>query len=143
MNTYIVDASVAVKWFLEEENQKSAIHLANECGKNRIKIIVPEFFFVEMANVFWSKTERNLLKIFEAMEMMDRLVKLGLKRYSDHELSEVALENALQYGISVYDALYVSLAEIYVAPLVTADETLIKACKNRFDFILPLQEIKN
>ena len=70
-------------------------------------------------------------------------MKLSLERYSDRELSDVALENALQYGISVYDALYVSLAEIYVAPLVTADETLFKACKGRFDFILSLEEIRN
>ncbi|HLD50558.1 MAG TPA: type II toxin-antitoxin system VapC family toxin [bacterium] len=142
MNTYIVDASVAVKWFIKEENQESAIRLADRCEQNKIKLMVPDFFFVEIANVLWNKTVRNLLKVSEAMEMTDKLMKLALGRYSDYELSAVALENALQYGISVYDALYVSLAEIYMAPLVTADETLLKACKGRFRFIEPLEELK-
>ncbi|MBI3999283.1 MAG: hypothetical protein HY351_01590, partial [Candidatus Omnitrophica bacterium] len=60
----------------------------------------------------------------------------------DKELADVAVENAIQYEVTVYDGLYVALAEIYVAPLVTADNGILKALKNRFDFILPLEEIK-
>jgi len=142
MKTYAVDASVAVKWFLEEEDQDIAVRLADQFEENKIRLVVPDFFFVEMANVFWSKTAGNLLKVSEGIVMMDKLMELGLKRYSDHELSDVALENALHLDISVYDAMYVSLAEIYTAPLVTADLDLIKACRRKqFHWIAPLQDL--
>lgn len=142
MKTYILDASVAVKWFLEEEDQDDAVRLADQFEGNKIKLVVPDFFFVEMANVFWSKIASNLLRVSEGVAMMDKLMRLGLKRYSDHELSDVALENALHFGISAYDATYVSLAEIYAAPLVTADLDLIKACRRRrFHWIAPLQDL--
>lgn len=76
-------------------------------------------------------------------KMIDELARLPLEQYSDSELFDVAFDNAIQLKISAYDAIYVSLAEIYVAPLVTADDELIKACKNRFDFILPLGKLKS
>lgn len=64
-----------------------------------------------------------------------------LQRYADFELADVALENALRFNISAYDGLYLALAEIYVAPLVTADETLLQACRGRFDFIESLKDL--
>ena len=77
----------------------------------------------------------------DAVRNHDQIMALKLERYSDHELSDIALKNALQYKISTYDALYLSLAEIYLAPLVTADDSLFKACKDRFDFIEHLSEM--
>lgn len=78
----------------------------------------------------------------DVLNIFDHVMKFPLKRYPDYELADVAVENAAIYKISVYDSIYLSLAEIYVAPLVTADQSLIKVCKGRFDFLLPLSEFK-
>lgn len=131
----IIDASVGAKWFLGEEFSEIANRLKEDAAQEKIEIVVPEFFYSEMANIFWKEVRKKKMKIRDAQEGMDRLMGLPLQKYADQELSDVALDNALQFGISVYDALYLSLAEVYVSPLITADKELFKACHKRFDFI--------
>lgn len=140
MDTIILDASVAVKWFFEEEASDKADLLMNSVEKEQIEALVPEIFYSEFASSCWKKIRNKEAAISYGIRALESLTALPLKRYSVFELADVALVNALQYKISVYDALYVALAEVYVAPLVTADETLLKACRGRFDFIEPLSE---
>lgn len=141
MKACVVDASVGAKWFFNEELNEQSRSLISRLEKREIDLIVPEIFYVELANVFRKRVQRKEITAPDAIRAFDLLSSFSLKRYSDHELSDVALENAIQLGISVYDAIYISLAEIYVTPLVTADNELIKACKGRFDFLLPLWEL--
>ena len=140
METYIVDASVGTKWFFKEESSAVAENLIRQVEAREIRAVVPDLFYAELANIFWKRFQRRQIKATAGLNAFDVLMGFKLERYSDYELSDVALENAVQLGISAYDAVYVSLAEIYAAPLVTADHALIKACKNKFDFILPLSE---
>ena len=142
MKTYIVDASVAIKWFVEEELRDRAVSFFDGVKKGKIKAVVPTLFFTEMSNICWKKSLKKDLTYHQASEILKDIRQMPLKRYEDYELFDVAFGNALQFGITVYDAMYVSLAEIYAVPLVTADDALIKACKGRFDFILPLDEVK-
>lgn len=140
MKQWVVDASVGAKWFFEEALQEKALHLIEGAKQNLITLIVPEFFYIELASVCRKRVRGKKISVGDALDALDRIVGLPLTKYSDAELSDVALENALRFGISVYDGLYLALAEIYVAPLVTADEILLKACKGRFDFIESLQD---
>ncbi len=142
METYVIDASVGLKWYFDEAGKEAADFLADQLREKKIQLVVPEFFYAECANVLRTKVRRGIIKSADAIKMLDELLQLPLKRYSDWELSDSALEDALQWGLTVYDAMYVALAEIYVAPFVTADEQILKALRNRFDFILPLNEIR-
>lgn len=142
MKTYIIDASVGVKWFFDEAGKEPADYLIEQLHMDKLKLVVPEIFYLEFASVCLKKSRRGLIKKSETFKILDRMAALSLERYSDYELSDVALENAAQLGLSIYDAVYVALAEIYASPLVTADKNLIHACQKRFDFILPLEELK-
>lgn len=134
-DTFVLDASVGAKWFFQEELEERALRLKEGFQNKEIKVIVPEIFFAELANACWKRVQRKLISIEDAVMHLDIMMKLPLKVYSIRELADVALENALRFGISVYDALYLSLAEVYVCPLITADKALFKACRRRFDFI--------
>ena len=46
--------------------------------------------------------------------------------FSSREILEEALDNALKFGVTVYDALYIALALIKRCKLVTLDKKLIK-----------------
>lgn len=141
MKTYIVDASVGVKWFFDEEGKEMADYLIEQLQTGCFKLVVPEIFYLEFASVCLKKNRRGLIKQSDTFKIFERMAELPLERYSDHELSDIALENAAQIGLGLYDATYIALAEIYASPLVTADQNLIRACRNRFDFILPLEEL--
>ena len=140
MDSYVVDASVGAKWFLEEQTITEANQLLLLFKQGKAKIVVPELFYIEMSSVLRKRINGKTIGFQLASNIQNELSKLEFERYSDHELVDIALENAVQFGISAYDAIYISLAEIYVAPFVTADEVLIRACKDQFDFILPLKE---
>lgn len=87
-------------------------------------------------------SKKKIATMSEVIEYLEKIMKLPLMAYSDKELADVALENAQRFGITAYDGLYVALSELYLAPLVTADEKLFKACRNRFHFIESLRDMK-
>ena len=142
MERMVIDASVGAKWIFEEESSAEALSLIEQAWNGQLKLLVPELFYVEVANICWQRMQRKMSSYDYVSKMIDELARLPLEQYSDSELFDVAFDNATQFKISAYDAIYVSLAEIYVVPLVTADDMLIKTCKGRFDFILPLDEVK-
>jgi len=139
---FILDASVGVKWlFKAEEGADRAALFIEKFERKEIKIYVPEFFYIELANACWVKVRKRLADIDSVVEGLDRILALSLTPYPDTELADVALENSLRFNISAYDGLYLALAEIYVAPLVTADERLLEICRGRFDFIESLHGV--
>lgn len=142
MERFVLDASVGVKWlFKAEEGADKAALFIKRLEENKIKIHVPEFFYVELANACWVKVKKKLAGVSNVIEGLDEIMNFTLSPYPDKELADVALENSLRLNISAYDGLYLALAEIWGAPLVTADERLVKICQGRFDFIESLQEV--
>ena len=142
MKILIVDASVAAKWFLREAQHEIASELRRAADNDDLKLLVPEVFYLEMGSIFRKKVKEGLLKPQDALETFARLEEISMDRYSDKELAEVSLEIALKYEISVYDAAYVGLASACGAPLVTADEVLLKKCrKHGFEYIRALRDL--
>lgn len=143
MNTYIVDASVAVKWYFEEEFKIQALSIARQIKLEQLSVVVPEIFYLEISSACWKRALKKEIKSWQAVEILEGLTNLPVRKYSDHELADVALDNALFYNISVYDSLYISLAEIYGAALITADKRLFNACKEKgFPWIEWLGELR-
>lgn len=141
MEPFIIDTSVAIKWVFDENLSEKARGFLPLFESRKIELIVPEFFFSEFASVCWKKFRMKLASAAQAIRALDHVMNLSLTKYSDYELSDVALEHALLYKLSVYDGLYLALAEIYAAPLVTADKTLLRVCQGRFNWIESLQAI--
>lgn len=143
MQTFVVDASVGAKWYFEEESQDIALTLLARAKNKEIKLIVPGLFYLEVGNICWKRFRRRIIQFDDAVAVLDKISRLPMERHSDHELAAAALENAIRFDIPIYDGIYVALAEVYVAPLVTADEGILRATKGRFDFVLPLREFQN
>jgi len=142
VDTFILDASVGVKWFFHEEASDKALTFLERLDQKKIRIVVPEIFYMELASACWKREKKREISEEYAIKIPHRIESFSLEKYPDYELFGVALDNALHYEISVYDAVYLSLAEIYLAPLVTADQMLLKACQGRFDFIESLRDVK-
>jgi len=56
VNTLVIDASVAVKWVVEENGTPEVLAL-----RQRARLIAPELLVAECANIFWKKVRRNEL----------------------------------------------------------------------------------
>ena len=141
MKTCVLDASIATKWFYEEAMSKEADALLVNIQEAQLKAVVPEFFYLEMANMFWSQHRKRNTSAIGVNELFDKLRKVELEVHRELELSQLALFYALQLGITVYDSLYLVLAESLNIPFLTADHGIMRASeKAGFKFVQSLEE---
>jgi predicted nucleic acid-binding protein len=120
----VVDASVAFKWFVEEQDSGSARRMAEDYGGGRIDIASVELLPFEVLNALRYAPDTGVEDLKTAALALDKL-GLDLRPLRD-ELSVRCMENALRYGISVYDSAYLSLGEIDDVRVYTADLKLIR-----------------
>jgi len=119
----IVDASVGIKWALEEVHSEDARRLLG----GSYELIVPDLFFPEVGNILWKKARQGEMTPEEAALAAEAVGSVRLEVYPSPPLLPLALEIALQTDRTVYDSLYVALAVREGALLVTADERLYNA----------------
>jgi predicted nucleic acid-binding protein len=131
----VVDASVAVKIFVPETLSMQAQEVfARFASENGAELIVPDFFFIECANVFWKWVQRSSYPPKHAQEHLRDLTDLGLTVMPDQIVAEDALGIALKHRIAACDACYVAAAAQLHLPLITADEKLaMKLAKSAFE----------
>ncbi|MBE9167707.1 type II toxin-antitoxin system VapC family toxin [Pleurocapsales cyanobacterium LEGE 06147] len=78
MSKFVVDANVAIKWILPEIHSEAALRLR----KNNYELIIPDFFFPEIGNIFWKRVRRGEMTLEEANNDLEALVGLPLSIYS-------------------------------------------------------------
>lgn len=123
----IVDASVGVKLFLVEPDSEAADRLFDELTSNPpVKFYVPDLFYVECANILWKYTRHFGYPVDSARQDVIDLQRLHLVTVSTADLLVPALDLALAYDLTAYDACYVTLAQQLTLPLITADASLVR-----------------
>ena len=135
MSLIVLDASVAIKWFLPEKLETlatEALALLDRYGKNEIQIIVPDLFWVEFASVLWKAIRRGNFPKVSADAALASLNRFDFSTVPSLKLLDRAFEIATGFERSVYDSIYVALAVQSNAQLVTADERLANALAARF-----------
>jgi len=138
---YVVDASVLVKWFLHEKeaDRDRALALRDLHISGRSTIYVPELAFLEVLNGIRFSSKADEEDGETALETLQDL-NLEAKSASGHLLRKT---NAIAwaYKITIYDALYVALAEQIGYPVITADEVMIKKLRGH-SIVVPLRELE-
>lgn len=118
----VIDASVAVKWYVPEPGRVAAAALLSA----PIVRIAPDLLTAELGNTLWKKIACGELRRDEALAIAAAFVShVPLELRSSRALLQGALEIAAQLRCPVYDGLYVGLAVDEACQLVTADERLI------------------
>ena len=119
----VVDASVVVKWFVEEKYSKEALMIRDSFIEGLVDIVVPSLLYFEVLNALkysGAFGEDELKKVARILEDY---------QFTLYELegayAEKAVEIAMRKGITIYDASYVALALIEGVDLYTADEKLL------------------
>ena len=128
-NDFVVDAGVAIKWYIPEVHEAEAKRLLSPT----VTLHVPELFFPEFGSIVWKKA--RLLKVPELTEEEGRDI-LRLLLAVDLEVHPMApvLEPAFTIAVgperpTVYDSCYLALALLLGRRLVTADRAFYDALK--------------
>lgn len=128
MNGYVVDASVAIKWYVPETLSEQADHLLEESATAGVMLLAPDLIIAEMGNIVWKKHRLGELKPTEAQQILIEIQEhLPIRLSASSLLLQGAWEIARLYERSMYDALYLALAEERRAIFITADERIVNA----------------
>jgi predicted nucleic acid-binding protein len=140
VTAHVVDASIAIKWIVEETGTAAALVL-RQAGH----IIVPELLLAECANILWKKVRRRELSKEEAILAARLLQRADMEIVSTRSLLESATSIAIDLDHPAYDCVYIALAAACGCRFVTADDRLLRKLRqgprNRWrDTVVPLAE---
>ena len=118
MKGYVVDASVAVKWLVDEAfSDQAATLLTGEAT-----LVVPELVFAEAANALWAMRRRCDIAAEDLGEAVDALKSAPVAiPFSMAQLAAAAARLAADIDHPAYDCFYLALAIQTGYPVVTAD----------------------
>ena len=117
MSAIVVDASVAVKWFLPEPHA----HEARRALSGQRALLAPDLIWAEVGNVLWKRYRRAEITQEAAKQILQDFRRFPLETCAAKTLLDPAWDLAAQCRISVYDGLYLALAISRRCTLVTAD----------------------
>ena len=134
---FVVDASVAVKWHLDDEGQaEQALALLAEYREGRVDLTAPDQIRYEVANAIRVATRTRRLGFREGRTAIGLFLSWGIPTASADDLILAAYDLAEQLSCSLYDVLYVALAQAANCPLIYADRALRRLLEGRFPLAL-------
>ena len=119
MNPVVIDASVAIKWVVDEGDSDAAVAVLG--GRS---LLSPDLLIAECANILWKKVRRRELTTDEAIIAARTLQQADIDILPTRHLMDTATRLAIDLNHAAYDCIYLALAMEHGCPLVTADDRL-------------------
>jgi predicted nucleic acid-binding protein len=117
MTKIVVDASVAIKWYVPEIHSAAAVRLLD----SDFILLAPDLIGAELANAVWKKVRRAEISRQEGNEILAAFDKLQIELGPTRPLLAAAFEAAVALDRTVYDCLYLALAVAQNCSFFTAD----------------------
>lgn len=131
MKAYIVDSSVAIKWYIPEKWSIEAVEWLESANKKGYRLLAPDLIFPEIGNVLWKKCRKGELAVEDARKILSAVDEaFPVRVVRSASLLPAAFEIAHVFNRSVYDSLYLALAKARGGVLVTADLRLANALQD-------------
>jgi predicted nucleic acid-binding protein len=122
--TAVVDTNVLAYFFLRTARfgDESDVFLATVDD-----LLAPAIWEAELANALWVAARQGVITKEEAGLRLKAATRMGIRTVASRRLWQGALLRSVESNLSVYDALFVELAEREQAPLATFDSAILKA----------------
>lgn len=121
----IVDASVAVKWFIAEDRSPAARRLLDSADD----LVAPDIVCLEVFNALWVATRLDRLPADNLAGLAPTIPRIFSSLVPLAELYPAASELARRLVQPIYDATYLALALREDGTLITADERMHAAAR--------------
>ncbi len=139
MKKYVIDTSIAVKWFCRDENDAEiALQLRQQLLDGICSITAPDLLIYELANALRHNPNFTGKDVKAAL---DSVFEMGIDiREADGSVIARAVDIAFRFNVTVYDACFMALSQIEKKSFLTADSKFIKRIKG-FKGIIRLSDI--
>ncbi|MDP4028813.1 MAG: type II toxin-antitoxin system VapC family toxin [Gallionella sp.] len=128
---WVIDTSALIRLYVPDGPLHPQIETAfNQAASGAELVLAPELLLAEAANVLLRKRRRSELTAQELIELLQAVGSLPIRFCGHADLILPACTLAEAHGLSVYDALYLALAERHGARLITSDDALDKVARN-------------
>jgi predicted nucleic acid-binding protein len=122
LSQLVVDASVAVKAVLREEHEAAARRVLSNG-----RLLAPHLLWAEIGNTLWKRHRRREASLEEVRAMLADVRRLPVVTFAHWPLLPAAFDLAISLEQTVYDCLYLALAEARNSVVVTADRRFHQA----------------
>ncbi len=130
MSDFVLDASLTLQWFLEDEADRK-YSLAILASLSERRALVPALWFYEVGNGLLMAHRRNRISIDQVNGFLTRLKALPIDAAQQVPAEILELPAfARSHGLTNYDAAYLDLSKRFNLPLATTDSELRKAASS-------------
>ena len=113
----VIDACVAIKWFLPENNFIKAGEILNSFNR----MIIPDLFLIEFDAIVTKKICQRLIEQDDAIKMVQEIRNIPFEIIPYQLISKMAFDLSSALPITQYDACYLAAAIEYNEVVITAD----------------------
>ncbi|BAK54633.1 type II toxin-antitoxin system VapC family toxin [Sulfurisphaera tokodaii] len=134
----VIDASVVIKWFANENYSKEALILKEAYVKGLEDLSAPCILPFEVLNGLkytYSLGEKELEEVGKILS------DFQITLYGFEDMLDEMVSLSLRYGITIYDAAYIALGKVLNDKVYTADENLIRKVKE-LPFVVHIKDYK-
>ncbi|MGB8818922.1 MAG: type II toxin-antitoxin system VapC family toxin [Rhizobiaceae bacterium] len=121
MTSFVVDASVALKWFVPEADSS----MADDLVRAEADLIAPGIIWTELANAVWKNARLGNLDSGIWDDVAAKLPGLMTIHSAEGPLLQSAVKLAVSHEHPVYDCVYLALAIQTGARVVTVDKRFL------------------
>jgi predicted nucleic acid-binding protein len=120
----LLDTSVAVKWFVTEEDSERAADLQQAHLRDDLQLHAPDLLLMESANAlrYAGLSEERILQDLETFPALGvEIIPFSI------DVLNTAVSLSLEHDLAVYDAYFLALAQALEVPLITADRRMLSS----------------
>jgi predicted nucleic acid-binding protein len=128
MSAFVLDTSIALKWFLEDEGDRAYSLAILKVITDDYRPAVPCLWYYEIANSILIQVRRKRIILEDALVYLNIIDEMAIE-VDPPESSAILhlLHLARAYDLTCYDAAFLELAKRLQLPLATSDQALIRA----------------
>ena len=127
MPFFVIDCSVAVAWYLEDERTTYTDSIL-EAATSNFKPVAPRIWAYELRNVLLTAVRRNRITLDHATNFL-RVIERARIHLTDPVSYDRIVDLAVRHRLTYYDAAYLDLALREALPLASLDDALCNAAR--------------
>lgn len=136
----VIDASLTLTWYFDDETTQAADAVLDRVSE--VGAVVPTLWRLEVANAFQSALRRKRITALYRDESLIELaaMPITIDQDTDTYAWTTTVRLAERFGLTIYDATYLELAQRRSLPLATLDKELREAAASLNVTLLGLEE---